>query len=151
MKHLDSVDKVLDFAIKKEEEAEAFYMNLANRMKKQYMKDTFEAFAEEERGHKAKLLAVKEGKELQLERRDIVDLKIGEYVKDVKLTDDLSYQQALTVAMKAEKDAFVLYSGLAEKTDNDKLKELFLVLAQEEAKHKLRFEIEYDEEILQEN
>ena len=33
----------------------------------------------------------------------------------------------------------------------DKVKKLFLTLANEEAKHKLRFEIEYDDEVLNEN
>ena len=31
------------------------------------------------------------------------------------------------------------------------LRKMFLSLAQEEAKHKLRFEIEYDDEIMKEN
>jgi len=53
--------------------------------------------------------------------------------------------------MKQEKAAFKLYSNLADKTDDDNLKALFLTLAQEEAKHKLRFEVEYDEVILKEN
>jgi rubrerythrin len=53
--------------------------------------------------------------------------------------------------MKAEKAAYTLYNSLAEATDNGELKKLFLMLAQEEAKHKLRFEVEYDEVVLAEN
>jgi rubrerythrin len=41
--------------------------------------------------------------------------------------------------------------NLADATDNAAVRDLFLVLAQEEAKHKLRFELEYDEHILKEN
>ena len=63
----------------------------------------------------------------------------------------MDYQQALTVAMKAEKAAFRLYSGLATACDNPALKEVLLGLALEEAKHKLRFEIEYDDNVLKEN
>ena len=62
----------------------------------------------------------------------------------------LDYQQALIVAMKKEKAAFKLYSALAEQTTDAAFRELFLALAQEEAKHKLRFEVEYDEEFLSE-
>ena len=55
------------------------------------------------------------------------------------------------MAMKAEKAAFKLYTDLAAATDDDGLKQIFLDLAQEEAKHKLRFELEYDDSILTEN
>ncbi len=52
--------------------------------------------------------------------------------------------------MKAEKAAFKLYHTLASTTDDPALKATLLGLAQEEAKHKLRFEIEYDDEFLRE-
>jgi len=63
----------------------------------------------------------------------------------------LSFQDALILAMKAEKAAFRLYSELATATDNAELQTMLLGLAQEEAKHKLRFEIEYDDYALKEN
>jgi rubrerythrin len=148
---LHTADKILDFAIEKEEEAAVFYTELASKVDKQHMKDTFLAFAKEEKGHKAKLQAVKDGKELVLDSKSIMDLKIGDYLLDVEPSPNMTYQQALIIAMKAEKAAFKMYHDLAKSTNNPKLKSLFMVLAQEEARHKLRFEIEYDEEILTEN
>ncbi|MCP4711824.1 MAG: rubrerythrin, partial [Planctomycetes bacterium] len=53
--------------------------------------------------------------------------------------------------MKAEKAAYKLYSNLATAVDDPALKETLLGLAQEEAKHKSRFEIEYDDNILKDN
>jgi rubrerythrin len=53
--------------------------------------------------------------------------------------------------MKKENAAFKMYTELASQTPDPKIKETFLALAQEEAKHKLRFEMEYDEEILKED
>ena len=53
--------------------------------------------------------------------------------------------------MKAEKNAYKLYSDLAGLTTDPAQKVIFQQLAQEEARHKLRFEIEYDDFILQEN
>jgi rubrerythrin len=53
--------------------------------------------------------------------------------------------------MKKEKEAFRLYTTLADFTDDPILKDTFHGLAQEEAKHKLRFEVEYDDNILTEN
>ena len=48
---LDSVDKILDFAIKNEEEAARFYTDLAKRVTHEHMKEAFRGFAEEEKGH----------------------------------------------------------------------------------------------------
>ncbi|MFH1374348.1 MAG: ferritin family protein [bacterium] len=147
----DSADKILDFAIQNEQLAADFYTRLADKMNAQSMKDVFLQFAEEEKGHKAKLERVRTGKLLLGAEKKILDLKIGDNLVEIDLSGDLSYQEALIVAMKAEKAAFKLYTNLAAATDDDGLKQIFLDLAQEEAKHKLRFEIEYDDNILTEN
>jgi len=62
----------------------------------------------------------------------------------------MDYQDVLILAMKKEKASFHLYTDLADEVENQIQKETFLSLAQEEAKHKLRFEIEYDNEVLME-
>lgn len=145
---LDSVDKILDFAIRNEETAARFYINLANKTSHEHMKEVFLGFAEEEKGHKAKLLAVKEGKQMLPVEQRVLDLGIGEYLSEIDFSADLDYQKALILAMKAEKTAFKVYSELASATDDPALKATLLGLAQEEAKHKLRFEIEYDDNFL---
>lgn len=148
---LDSVDKILNFAIEKEQEAADFYKDLAARMERPAMKDVFIGFSKEEMGHKAKLQGVKSGKKLVLATAKITDLKIGDHLVDQEPTGKLDYQQALIVAMKAEKAAYTLYTSLQDATTDASLKELFGSLAQEEAKHKLRFEVEYDDVILNQN
>ncbi|MFH1010825.1 MAG: ferritin family protein [bacterium] len=151
MKDFGSAEEVLNFAIAREEEAAAFYRSLAARMEWPWMTKTFEQFAREEDGHKAKILGIKEGRLSVPTKEKISDLKIGDYLVDVEPTGELDYQEALIVAMKREKASFKLYMNLADAVDNAALRDLFLVLAQEEAKHKLRFELEYDEHILKEN
>lgn len=143
----NSVDEVLDFAISNEEEAYDFYMGMAAKMSRPEMKKVFEDFAKEEKGHRAKLLAVKKGAELEPAAERILDLKIGDYLVSEKATDSLDYQGALVLAMKKEKAAFRLYTDLAGSTEDEGLRNAFLALAQEEAKHKLRFELEYDDHI----
>jgi len=145
VKQWNSVDEVLDFAIKNEEEAEAFYLDLAGRMDNPAMKTVFQGFAAEEAGHKAKLLKVKTTGGFEPSKKDILDLKISDYLIEVEASDDISYQDALILAMKTEKAAFKLYMALHVSVDDPALKDLMLTLAQEEAKHKLRFEIEYDD------
>ena len=95
---------------------------------------------------------MKTGDETIVSNEKVQDLQIGDYLVEVNTNrDDLSYQEALIIAMKEEKAAFKLYSDLAARTDDASAKEVFLMLAQEEARHKLRFEIEYDDYILTEN
>ncbi len=66
-------------------------------------------------------------------------------------TANMTYQEALLFAMKSEKAAFIMYTRLAELADDPGFARVFRSLAQEEAKHKLRFEIEYDDHVLDGN
>ena len=147
----DSVEAVLDFAIQNEQGAADFYTELAAKMEKPHMREVFEGFAAEEMGHKGKLEAVKAGKRTQLSKAKVLDLKMAEYLVEEKPSAAMDFQSALILAMKQEKAAFRLYSDLAASADDAEMRELFLGLAQEEAKHKLRFEIEYDDGFLKEN
>ena len=151
MESFQSVDGVLDFAIEREQEAVDFYTDLAAKVKRPDMKSLFKQFAEEEKGHKAKLHGVKQGKQLLPAERQVLDLQMGDYLVAEEPTEDLTYQKALILAMKKEKVSFKLYTDLAASAPSDDLKNTFLNLAQEEAKHKLRFEVEYDNEVLAEN
>ncbi|MFC1705501.1 ferritin family protein [Planctomycetota bacterium] len=150
MKQWSEVDDVLDFAIANEEEAARFYTDLAKNARTEAMRKAFEDFAREEAAHKAKLLDVKKGGEVLSSKAKVMDLKLSDYLVDVEAKPDMSYQDALVVAMKQEKAAFRLYTDLAASITDDRLSEAFLALAQEEAKHKLRFEIEYDDGVLTE-
>ncbi len=147
----DNVNEILDYAIRSEERSCHFYNRLAEQVNRENMKKVFRDFAREEEGHKKKLLRIKEGEMLLPEKEKVMDLKIAEYVMDVEPGEDLDYQQALIIAMKSEKEAFRMYQDLASATDDQNLKEVLLGLAQEEARHKLRFEIEYDENVLMED
>jgi len=148
---LNSVDEILDLAIKREAGAAKFYADLAARSTSEEMKKVFEDFSKEEKGHREKLEAIKKGKLLVMPTSKVMDLKIAEQIPDVDLKGEFNYQQALTVAMKREKAAYKFYSDLAASVEDDGIRGTLLVLAQEEAKHKLRFEIEYDEHVLSEN
>ena len=149
---LKTVDEILDFAIGKEEEAARMYSGLAEQMHNKAMSEVFEQFSREELEHKKKLLRIKDGKQLLLTSEHIANLGIADYaVVDVEPSGEMDYQQALLLAMKEEKTAFIMYSQLAAATDHPELQTTLLGLAQEEAKHKLRIEIEYDEYILTEN
>lgn len=151
MKVFSSIDEILDFAIMAEQEAVDFYLDLAAKSKNEQIKKVFREFAGEEIKHKSRLLGIKEEKTLILPGKTVRDMKIADYLVDVAPTPDMTYQDALILAMKKEKAAFRLYSFLSEETTDPVMKGLFLTLAREESRHKLRFELEYDEYILKEN
>ena len=147
-----SIDEILDFAIQREQDAADMYQDLSTKVTGDAMKKVFTGFSREEMGHKAKLETVKSGKRMLASEKKILDLKIGDHLQEVEPSkSELSYQDALIIAMKAEKAAYKLYNDLAMSTGDAEVQEIFFGLAQEEAKHKLRFEIEYDDMILTEN
>ena len=148
--NFNSMDEILTFAIEKEEKSAFFYKLLAAKAKNDHIKKALIEFANEEMGHKAKLEQIKAGKKINPDKEKIQDLKISEILQEVIITEDIDYQQALTIAMKEEKAAYTLYMKLASLTDNQEQKDIFEMLAREEAKHKLRFELEYDDHIMQE-
>ncbi|MCB2186745.1 MAG: ferritin family protein [Deltaproteobacteria bacterium] len=151
MSTFGSVDEILDFAIDKEDEATQFYISMANRVEKPWMKQVFKDFAAQEIRHKTKLQQVKEGGELKPSEVKVTDLKIADYLVPAEIKPQMDYQDALTVAMKREKAAFRLYTDLGTRAKDPRIKEAFEALAQEEAKHKLYLELEYEGAILVEN
>ena len=155
MEDFRTIDEALDFAIQREIEANRFYLDMAGVVKNPVMCRVFEDFAKEELGHKSRLEALKNNNltasNKNTPNKKILNLKIADFIEDVEPGPDMSYQDALIIAMKREKASFRLYTDLAEVATNQAQKDTFLLLAQEEAKHKLRFELEYDVVILKEN
>ena len=144
MKSWMASDEILDFAIGEEEGAVQFYTELAEKAVHKAMKRDFLLFANEEIGHKAELIAVKEGKKFQPNNEKVLDLKIADYTVDVNPDQVESYEDALVVAMKKGKAAYKPYTKLSEMVDSEDARNIFKSLAHEEAKHKLRFEIAFD-------
>jgi rubrerythrin len=151
MAKFNSIEQVLNFAIKLEQDAVDFYNQLSQQVQNQEMKDVFYEFALEEIKHKARLQSIKDQKLFIMPDDKVADLKIGDYVEGIAPAKDMDYREALIVAMKREKAAFILYTNLANKTEDPEMKSVFTSLALEESRHKLRFEVEYDEYIMREN
>jgi len=148
---MNTVDEILDYAIDQEQQAADFYASFAARAEKAGMKKLLLEFAEEEKRHKERLLAVRTGERKLTPEKEVLDLKVSDYLVEVGASDNISYQDALIVAMKKERAAFKLYSDMAEKVTDSNLRQVFVGLAKEEAKHKLFFETEYEEHVLMHN
>ena len=153
MTNFRNADEVLNFAIEREEEAARFYQEQAEKMNRPETRKIFLDFAQEEMVHKSKLLAIKNGEhKMSLPTETVADLKIADYFATTpQVGPHMLYTDMLVVAMRKEKEAFKLYTDLAAAAKEENLRTIFLGLANEEAKHKLRFELEYDKELLSEN
>jgi rubrerythrin len=145
-------NEIIAFAIDKEQEAVDLYSDLASRAQSPSGKILFKELADMEKGHKTKLEKLDMAYFTSQELKAPEDLKIADYLVDVELTSDATYQDIVLFAAKREKAAFDLYSDLARiyVTIPD-IKKIFDVLAQEEAYHKLKLEREYDEVVYKED
>ncbi len=143
MKNFSSVSEVLDFAIAKELEACNFYMELSEWAERTEVAEAFRDFSAEEMRHKQKLEAIKAG-DAAMKDDEVGSLNIADSMAAGEPQANLTYAQALVLAMQREKDAFKLYTQLASISRDMKIKDTLSNLAMEEARHKLRLEIEYD-------
>jgi rubrerythrin len=138
-------EEILEFAIFREMEAHNFFLALADRVKDPQMREVFEDLAAEELEHKAKLELeiLKTGKTVSIEQQP--PRPASEYiVSDDPSQLDIDYKDALLLGMEKEEASFRIYVNLIPNVHNEQSREVLLALAQEEVKHKLRFETEYN-------
>jgi rubrerythrin len=145
--NFESIEAVLQYAIEKEEEAVAFYEEVAQQESFAGAKKTFEEFAAEERKHAALLRDFESNKEKieGYKLKWIPDMKRSDYMVDMEYEKGMHYADILRLAMKREEKALALYNELQAKTDQEEYIQLFKILAQEEAKHKQFLEGMYDD------
>lgn len=144
-----SMDDVISLAISKEEKAMEFYKKCAEKAKNPGIRKFFQEMYEEEVRHKDLLQNLDMAHIGDIQPEKVQDLRISEYLVDVKFSEDLSYQEALTLAMKKEEKAHAFYMAWKDRCLNEKTGKLFEMLASEELKHKRQIEIMYDEDILE--
>ena len=141
----DSNNEILQLAIEKEVEAYNFYLALANAVEDQRIRVAFEELAKEELEHKAKLEleVMKTGQTIAVEENPARPGR-SYIVSNDPSPLDMDYKDMLMLAMEKEEAAFRIYVKLAASVLDKKSQEVLLALAEEEVKHKLRFQAEYD-------
>jgi rubrerythrin len=144
MKKFENLGEILQFAISLEQMSYDFYINLSGRAGSDAMKRTLLDFAEEEKGHRQRLeriLGVAEDVAISQINKEELD----KYISAVPVPDNLSYEEAVKIAINKEHAAMMLYQILAKMTEDKPLRDVLELLAVEEAHHKRRFEKEYHE------
>ena len=145
----NNLTEIIDFAISKEIEAEEFYLSLSEQESFAGKKQMFLEYAAEEKKHQKLLEDLKAGKmgedldEYKFEW--ITDIKRSNYVHEIEYKPGMAYQEILLFACKREEKALALYNELQAKAETKEAKNIFKVLCQEEARHKLVLETMYDD------
>jgi len=140
--------EIIKFAIDKEIKSYNFYTKASKVAKHSGAKDLFSDLAKEEVGHRKMLEKFDMKKIAKAKIEKVPDLKISDYMVDAEFKPDMPYASILRMAIKMEERALKLYTHMNKSNKDENLKKLFSLLANEEAKHKLRLEKIYDDEIL---
>jgi rubrerythrin len=147
MANPESVVEILQNAVGKEIESNVFYNLLSQYVQNPQMRDLCGEFAAEELEHKAKLELelMKLGKVLTSNSSyNKAFVRPLDYMVDMSKIMQMDYKDLLILAMKKEKASFKLYIELIPTVTNQSLRDVLMELAEEEARHKLSFEIEYN-------
>lgn len=144
-------EDIISFAMQWEEDSANLYKEMIKLTKNPNVKAMFEEFEAEEEGHKAIIDKLSKNKVTDLQLQNVTDLKISDYLIDMTFRPDMDYQDILIIAMKREEKAVKMYTDMLAKVKDSEAQKLIQFLIQEEAKHKLRLETEYDENVLEEN
>ena len=140
--------EIIQFAIDKQIEAFNFYTGASQNAKYSGGKELFLSLAKEEEGHRKLLENLNMEKVSQKRIEKVPDLHISDYMVEVEMKPGLSYADTLRIAMKREEKSLKLYNDMKDSNTDEDLKKLFTLLTNEEAKHKLKLEKIYDDEIL---
>ncbi len=139
-----SMEDILAFAVNKEEAAYLFYTDMASMTEDEFVSELFEELAAEELSHREQLQLeiMKTGKVVSTDD-DWSDRTRAEYAVESDLTENFNYADALKLAIEKEKAAFKLYIDMLRFTEDPETIDMFTALAEEETRHKIKFESAY--------
>ena len=139
------VSDIIEIAIKREEDAYDFYMDIHSKVVDPGVKDTLEFIAGEEKKHKAFLVSYRDGNfgTKALRMSDVVDYKIAEYLEEPEVDENSKPEEVYLLASHRELRAHHFYTELANLHAEGDLREMLSKMANEELKHKEKMEYLY--------
>lgn len=142
-----SIRDILSFAISKEQASKEFYEDMAAHMNDSATRMIFEMLSKEEKKHVEllELELVKQGYTIPAPTElDDDIIQAWEAVVEIDEASIDNYVNALALAIQKERAAFQLYAQLVGTMKQPEFRRLLLELAEEEMRHVLQFEREYD-------
>jgi rubrerythrin len=144
MKNIE-FDSIIEKAIANEEEANQFYLKLAEMVTDKTAKDTLLYLAKEEKQHKEYLLRYRQesfiGNATQIDDAD--NNKIAEFLEPPQVKYDMESKDVYLLAAARELNSYHFYLGLAAIHPDGEIKQMLLRMANEEMKHKEKVEYLY--------
>ena len=139
------VSDIIEIAIKREEDAYDFYMDIHSKVADADIKNTLEFIAGEEKKHKEFLVNYRDGGfgATALRMSDVVDYKIAEYLEEPEVDENSKPEDVYLVASHRELRSHRFYTELANLHADGDLQQMLLKMANEEMKHKEKMEYLY--------
>ena len=139
------LSEVIETAIRREEEAYAFYMDLHGRLADASVRETLAWIAEEEKKHKAFLVDYRDGRlgPDALQMRHAVEYKVAEYLNEPEVSDGMGRHEVFLVASHREKRSHDFYLALADHHPDGEVADVLRRMASEELRHKEKMEYLY--------
>lgn len=144
MKNRD-VKAVMETAIQKEREAQAFYTDLHNLVEDTIAKDALLFLTGEEKKHEEILRKYLRGSyganALKLDK--VIDYEIAQYLETPDIKKGMEAKDVYLVAAHRELNSYNFYKNLADIHPDGEVKDLLLKMANQELKHKEKVEYLY--------
>lgn len=143
---INEITELLDLAMDREIASEAFYIGNQKKTQDPGAIELMRELAQQEAVHLELIRQFKE-KGLDVKEWDpkiARDLKVGEYLMDVNLTEGASLQDIMTAAIKREQYSKEFYAEMKRALKGKASKEFCERLIKEETNHKMRLETFYD-------
>jgi rubrerythrin len=139
------VADILEMAIKREEDAYDFYMDIISKVVDPGVQDTVAFIAGEEKKHKAFLMDYRDGRfgDKGLRMSDVVDYKIAEYLEEPEINENSKPEDVYLVASHREARSHQFYTEMANLHADGEPRDMLLKMANEELKHKEKMEYLY--------
>lgn len=142
--------QVVEFAVEREELAYQMYKRAAELTESLAARKLFEELAAEEATHKEVFSRIDPDKIAEHNSCSLPEVTIGKYLRHVAFQPQMTYQEILTFALKAEEEAYQLYKAAAGMTEDPKLQKTLLTFAEVELGHRRKIEGLYNEKVLTE-
>lgn len=139
---------LIEIAIVREIKSYQFFMMLSDTVTNPDIAELCRELAQEELEHKSKLEleCMKLAVTVDTGQRDVQvsDEELASYLYTDKPIEQLDYPQLLRLCIEKEDMAFRSFADLLVRLKSNHLKEVLLSLMQEELRHKVKFENEYE-------
>jgi len=139
------LDSIIETAIRREEEAYAFYTDIAGKFQENSIREACEWIAAEEQKHRRFLVDFRKGKygPGPMRMTDVVLYKIAEHQEEPDIEKEMKREDVFLVASHRELRSYNFYTELAGQYESGEVREMLLRIANEELKHKEKMEYLY--------